>query len=281
MLIYRLHLFTLLLCISGSTAAATPVQRIITLAPHATELAYAAGLGNKIIAVSDYSDYPPQVKNLPKVANYKGIKIEKILSLKPDLVIIWPDGNPPRELQKLKQMGIRTYPAQIHRLADIADNIEALSQYADNPQIGRKNAQQFRQKLAALKQRYQHVRNVRFFYQLSEKPIITIAQDHWPSEVFKFCGGENVFENSPAPYPQVSREQVLLAQPDVIFNSRHAVENLNMWADWSRIPAVRLHHVWTLNSDWLNRPTPRTIRAIEEICNYLDEARKNPSDLNH
>ncbi|SJN55846.1 Vitamin B12-binding protein precursor [Vibrio ruber DSM 16370] len=279
MLIHRFYLFALLLFIPVLTTAATSVQRIITLAPHATELAYSAGLGNKIVAVSDYSDYPPEAKNLPKVANYKGIKIEKILSLKPDLVIIWPDGNPPRELQKLKQMGIRTYPSQIHRLDDIADNIEALSQYADNPRIGHENARQFRQKLTALKQRYQPARKIRFFYQLSEKPIITIAQNRWPSEVFEFCGGENVFQKSPAPYPQVSREQVLLAQPEVIFNSRHAVENLNMWTDWPRIPAVRLHQVWTLNSDWLNRPTPRTIQAIEEICNYFDKARKNTQTL--
>ncbi|MDW6001723.1 vitamin B12 ABC transporter substrate-binding protein BtuF [Vibrio mangrovi] len=275
MFIHRIHLLLLLMILPCLTIAAPPVQRIIALSPHVTELAYAAGLGSKMIAVSDHSDYPPQAQSLPKVANYKGIKIEKVLILKPDLVITWPDGNPPRELQKLQQMGVQTYPSQIHQLSDIADNIEALSQYADNPEIGLENARQFRQQLAALRQRYQHTRKVRFFYQLSEKPIITIARNSWPSEVFEFCGGENVFKESAAPYPQVSREQVLLAQPEVIFNSHHAIKNMDMWSDWSRIPAVRQHHVWTLHSDWLNRPTPRTIRAIKEICQYLDTARQN------
>jgi vitamin B12 transport system substrate-binding protein len=269
------RLISFLLVITPFLTLANPIQRIVTLAPHATELAYAAGLGNKIIAVSDRSDYPPQASKLPKVANYQGIKVEKILALKPDLVITWPDGNPPRELQKLKQMGVRLYPSQIHRLDDIADNIEALSQYADNPQTGLHNAKAFRQKLSALRQHYNHVKKVRFFYQLSERPIITIAQDSWPSEVFEFCGGENVFKGAALSYPQVSREQILLAQPEVIFNSRHAVQNTNMWSSWRQIPAVQNHHIWTLNSDWLNRPTPRTIRAIKEVCQHFDAVREN------
>ncbi|ELC0659237.1 vitamin B12 ABC transporter substrate-binding protein BtuF [Vibrio fluvialis] len=270
----RLWLLTLLCCSTFSYAAA-PVQRVISLAPHATELAFAAGLGDKLVAVSEYSDYPPQARNIEKVSNYQGVKVERIVALKPDLVIAWPAGNPARELDKLKQLGLPIYYSNTRTLDDIATNIEQLSQYADDPSVGQQAAEAFRHQLSTLRKLYATAKPVRYFYQLSEKPIITLAQNSWPSEVFRFCGGENVFEHSPTPYPQVGLEQVLLAQPEVIFTSEHAIENGNIWQRWQeQLPAVRQNHVWALTSDWLNRPTPRTLKAIEQVCHYFDQVRK-------
>ncbi|ASW81838.1 vitamin B12 ABC transporter substrate-binding protein BtuF [Vibrio anguillarum] len=251
------------------------VKRIISLAPHATELAFAAGLGDKLVAVSEYSDYPAQALKLEKVANYQGLNIERILTLKPDLVIAWPAGNPAKELDKLKQLGLTIYATKTQKLDDIANNIEALSQFSDDPSIGQQAARDFRQSLLTLKQSYGSQSKVRYFYQLSEKPIITLAKGSWPSEVFEFCGGENIFANSASPYPQVGIEQVLLAKPDVIFTSEHAIENGTMWQKWQQqLPAVQNGFVWTLTSDWLNRPTPRTQQAIEEVCEHFSVVRQ-------
>jgi vitamin B12 transport system substrate-binding protein len=264
-----------LLLLGASLHANAAIERIISLSPHATELAFAAGLGDKMIAVTEYSDYPEEAKKLERVANYQGIKLEKILTLKPDLVITWPDGNPARELEKLKSMGVATIPSNIRSIDDIATGIEQLSQYADDPSIGLNNAKQFRLELTQLRARYQHVIKVRYFYQLSEKPIITLAKESWPSEVFSVCGGENIFAHSPSPYPQVGIEQVLLAKPEVIFTSEHAINNGNMWDRWKEIPAISHHYVWSLNSDWINRPTPRTLLAIKEVCQHFDYVRQN------
>lgn len=269
----RAFVFTLLL--TSMTTTAKPVERVISLAPHATEIAYAAGIGNKLVAVSAHSDYPRQVKSLEKVANYQGIKIERIIALQPDLIIAWPAGNPIRELEKLKQFGFNIYPSKTDSLQDIAINIEQLSQYSDDPSVGQAAADTYRQALRQLKQRYQTEIPVRYFYQLSEAPIITVAQGKWPSEVFDFCGGENVFASSSAPYPQVGVEQVVIQDPDVIFTSEHAIQNGTMWQDWrEQLIAVKNQRVWSLNSDWLNRPTPRTIRAIEQVCEYFESARQ-------
>lgn len=255
---------------------AEPAKRVISLAPHATELAFAAGLGDKLIAVSEHSDYPEQVQKLETVSNYQGIKLERIIALQPDLVIAWPAGNPARELEKLKQFGIRIYYSTTTSLDGIANNIERLSQYAEDSSIGLKAAQQFRTELAEFKQRYQTEVPVSYFYQLSEQPIITVAKDNWPSEVFSFCGGVNVFENSSAPYPQVGAEQVVLKNPDVIFTSEHAMANGNPWEDWKQqLSAVKNNYVWSLNSDWLNRPTPRTLNAVEEVCEHFETVRRN------
>ncbi|CAH7046544.1 Vitamin B12-binding protein [Vibrio chagasii] len=254
----------------------TKAKRVVSLAPHATELAYSAGLGDNLVAVSERSDYPPQADKLEKVANYQGIKVEKIIALQPDLILAWPAGNPPRELAKLEQFGFNIYYSKTKSLDSIATNIEQLSQYASDPSIGENNAKQYKEQLNALRLKYKDAEPVSYFYQLSEKPIITVAQGHWPSEVFEFCGGRNIFEDSASPYPQVGIEQVVLNKPQVIFTSQHAIENGTMWQSWEEeIPAVAKNQIWSLNSDWINRPTTRTLQAIQQVCDYFDRVREN------
>ncbi|MFZ3409577.1 vitamin B12 ABC transporter substrate-binding protein BtuF [Vibrio chagasii] len=254
----------------------TKAKRVVSLAPHATELAYSAGLGDNLVAVSERSDYPPQADKLEKVANYQGIKVEKIFALQPDLILAWPAGNPPRELAKLEQFGFNIYYSKTKSLDSIATNIEQLSQYASDPSIGENNAKQYKEQLNALRLKYKDAEPVSYFYQLSEKPIITVAQGHWPSEVFEFCGGRNIFEDSASPYPQVGIEQVVLNKPQVIFTSQHAIENGTMWQSWAEeIPAVAKNQIWSLNSDWINRPTTRTLQAIQQVCDYFDRVREN------
>lgn len=254
----------------------TTAKRVVSLAPHATELAYSAGLGDSLVAVSERSDYPPQADKLEKVANYQGIKVEKIIALQPDLILAWPAGNPPRELAKLEQFGFNIYYSKTKSLDSIATNIEQLSQYASDPSIGENNAKQYKEQLNALRLKYKDAEPVSYFYQLSEKPIITVAQGHWPSEVFEFCGGRNIFEDSASPYPQVGIEQVVLNKPQVIFTSQHAIENGTMWQSWEEeIPAVAKNQIWSLNSDWINRPTTRTLQAIQQVCDYFDRVREN------
>ncbi|MCG9552170.1 vitamin B12 ABC transporter substrate-binding protein BtuF [Vibrio sp. Isolate31] len=258
-----------------ATEVAT-AKRVVSLAPHATELAYSAGLGDNLVAVSERSDYPPQADKLEKVANYQGIKVEKIIALQPDLILAWPAGNPPRELAKLEQFGFNIYYSKTKSLDSIATNIEQLSQYASNPSIGDNNAKQYKEQLNALRLKYKDAEPVSYFYQLGEKPIITVAQGRWPSEVFEFCGGRNIFEDSASPYPQVGIEQVVLNKPQVIFTSQHAIENGTMWQSWEEeIPAVAKNQIWSLNSDWINRPTTRTLQAIQQVCDYFDRVREN------
>lgn len=266
---------SLLLSLVSFSLSAQTIERVISLAPSATELAFAAGLGDKLIAVSEHSDYPEQAKNLEQIANYQSINVERIITLQPDLIIAWPGGNPAKELNKLAQFGFTIYNVNTKSLDDIALNVEQLSQYADDPTIGEQAANHFRSQLIAYKKQYHTEEKVSYFYQLSEKPIITVAQDRWPSEVFRFCGGINVFENSAAPYPQVGLEQVIVANPEVIFTSRHAMENADMWQPWhEQLQAIKNHHIWTLNASWINRPTPRTLDAIHQVCELFETVRQ-------
>ncbi len=267
----------LALCIvfcSFSTFA-KPVERVVSLAPHATEIAFAAGLGDQLVGVSSHSDYPEEAKNIELVSDYQSINLERIITLQPDLIIAWPGGNPAKELEKLEQFGFEIFYSKVSELDDIAKNILILSKLSSDPSIGQNNAKMFRDTLSELNEKYQTHVPVSYFYQLSESPIITVAKGNWPSEVFEFCGGENVFEDSLTPYPQVGIEQVLIAQPDVIFSSEHAMRDGSMWMNWQdQLPAVQNGHMWSLTSDWLNRPTMRTLKAVEQVCQHFETVRQ-------
>lgn len=260
------------LCLAASSSYA--IERVISLAPSSTELAYAAGLGNKLIAASENSDFPEQARQLERVAGYSSINIERIIALKPDLILAWRSGGSAKALQQLESLGFTLFYTDSDTLNEIAERIEALSHFSDDPAAGLKTAQTFRQQLAGLRTRYSSRRKVSYFYQLSSSPLYTIALQSWPSEVFSLCGGINIFADAPAPYPQIGFEQVLARAPQIIFNSAHAVQNTEQWLPWrEQIPAVAHNHIWSLNADWINRPTPRSLNAVQQVCDYFDQAR--------
>ncbi|KAE8176952.1 vitamin B12 ABC transporter substrate-binding protein BtuF [Photobacterium carnosum] len=262
--------------ITPSVAAtlAQQTQRIISLSPHTTEMAYAAGLGNKLIAASAYSDYPPAAEKLERVANYRGLKMERILALKPDLILAWQGGNPSRELARLEQLGIKILYSNPKTLADIPKTLEQLGQYADSPQPAQQAATEFRHQLQQLKIANHNKPKVRYFYQLGSTPLMTVADSGWPSQIFQFCGGENIFANSSVAYPQVNQEQVIVRQPQVIFSAQPIADTQQLWAQWQhQLIAIKQHHIYQLNTNWLNRPTPRTLLAIKQVCGLLNQVR--------
>ena len=261
------------LCFASSFIA----ERVISLSPHTTELAYSAGLGSKLIAVSDYSNYPLAAEKLPKVANYRGLNLEEIVALKPDLILAWKGGNPTKDMAKLASLGLRIYYSNPESLQAIANTVRQLGQYTKDPSFADHNADKFLATLAELKKKYDHMPSTPFFYQLSTTPLMTMNDHGWPAPIFQFCGGENIFANSPVPYPQVSMEQVIVKQPSVMFSTSADKNVFNLWKNWVRtIPALRSKHTYFLNADWLNRPTFRSAYAIQQVCKDFELAHSSP-----
>ncbi len=269
-------LFALLLL--PTLAVAAPL-RVISLSPHTTELAYEAGLGDNLIAVSAHSDYPPEALELEQVANYRGINIERVVTLKPDLVLAWQGGNPDKELAKLERLGIEVFYSNPHSLYDAADNIEKLGKWSADPSVAKARADAVRKELAAIEASQQGKAKVPYFYQLSDSPLLTNNGDHWPQPLFSLCGGENIFANSAAPYPQVNIEQIVVKAPQAIFYPAANTQVPLSWKKWQDfVPAVKNHAIFAITGDWLNRPTPRALKAVKQICTALDSVR---SDLGH
>lgn len=265
--------FGLLLCSLfwfNVVIAITPADRIITLSPSATEMAYAAGMGDNIVGVSAYSDYPEDAKNIEQVANWQGINIERILLLKPDLVIAWQGGNPQRSLDQLKALGISIIYSDPQSIEEIADDLVTLSNYSHHPDIALKNAQQLRQQYQALQQQYasnisDHTKR-KVFIQFGMQPLFTTSNSTLQSHITELCGGENIFANSPVAWPQVSREQVLTKQPDLIIFSGKSDQIPTIKAFWQpqlTVPVI------AIDEDSFSRPSPRIINAAQQICEAI------------
>ncbi|CZF84694.1 Vitamin B12-binding protein precursor [Grimontia celer] len=270
--------FLLVLLFLPSLSFAEPL-RVISLSPHTTELAFEAGLGDNLIAVSAHSDYPPAALELEQVANYRGINIERVVTLKPDLVLAWKGGNPDKELAKLERLGIEVFYSNPHSLYDAADNIEKLGEWSENPALAKARAEAVRKELASIEAAQAAKSKVSYFYQLSESPLLTNNGDHWPQPLFSLCGGKNIFAESAAPYPQVSMEQIVVRKPLAIFYPTDREKPMAGWQKWQDfIPAVKNNAIFAVTGDWLNRPTPRALKAVRQICLAMDKVR---GDLDH
>ncbi|MEX3026685.1 vitamin B12 ABC transporter substrate-binding protein BtuF [Proteus sp. STS61-E] len=250
--------------------AITPADRVITLSPSATEMAYAAGMGDNIVGVSAYSDYPEAAKSIEQVANWQGINIERILLLKPNLVIAWQGGNPQRPLDQLKALGIPIIYSDPQSIEEIADDLVTLSSYSHHSDIAIKNAQQLRQQYQVLQQQYastisNHSKK-KVFIQFGMQPLFTTSNSTLQSHITELCGGENIFANSPVAWPQVSREQVLTKQPDLIIFSGKADQIPTVRAFWQ--PQLTVPII-AIDEDSFSRPAPRIINATQQICEAI------------
>ncbi|MDC7690510.1 cobalamin-binding protein [Vogesella indigofera] len=253
-----------------------PAQRVISLAPHVTELAFAAGGGARLIAVDDNSDYPAAAKALPKAGNFRAIDLERIVAAKPDLLLVWLHGPSARQLEPLRQLGIPLFYSQPKRFADIPSNLRRIGQLLGSSAQAEQAARRFEQDLAALRQQQQGKSKLSVFYQVWDKPLYTLNGQHIVSDAIALCGGINIFARLPVTAPVVTDEAVIAANPQVILSAamRHNDDLLKRWQRMPGIAAVQNRQLHQVNGDLLNRPTPRMIEGTRQLCAKLDLARR-------
>lgn len=252
-------------------------RRIVSLSPHTTELLFAAGAGNAVVGVSNFSDYPPAARQIPSIGRINAVDIEKILTLKPDLVVAWHSGNAAAQLQRLRSFGIAVFESQPADYATIASSLERLALLTGTNAVGARAAADFRNRWQALAQRYRERTPVSVFYQVWGQPLMTLNGKHMASAVLRTCGGRNIFADLPQLAPSVSVEAVISADPDAILTPDDAKDQpLEQWRRFDRLKAVRGNHLFTVTADWLNRPGPRILDATAQVCSLLDEVRNKP-----
>jgi iron complex transport system substrate-binding protein len=251
-----------------------PARRIVSLAPHVTELLFAAGAGERVIGASNFSDYPAAAARVPSVGSYAALDLERVLALKPDLIVAWHSGNKPAQLARLRSYGIAVFESQPADFGMIADSLERLSQLAGTEDSGRRAADDFRARWHALQQRYSGRSEVSVFYQIWSQPLMTLNGQHMVSAVLRLCGGRNIFSQLPQLAPTISVEAVIAADPQVILTPGDARDQpLDRWRQYPRMQAVHRNQLYTVNADWLNRAGPRVLEAAGEVCARLDLAR--------
>jgi len=255
---------------------AAPAQRIVSLAPHLTELLFAAGAGSQVVGASAYSDYPPAAKALPRVASAAGVDLEAVLALHPDLVVAWPQAATRRAIDRLEALGLPTYRSEPRTLEDVPRTIERFGTLTGRPSVAREAAQAFRARASQLERGHAARATVRVFYQVWDRPIVTVNGAHLISRIINLCGGTNVFARLPLIAPEIDREAVLVADPEVIIASGASGARpawLDAWNDFPQLRAVADGQLYAMPPDLLQRHTPRVLDGAERLCLILDAAR--------
>jgi iron complex transport system substrate-binding protein len=249
-----------------------PARRIVTLAPHLAEIVFAAGAGEHLVGVVEYSNFPPEAKVLPRVGDAFRVDYEVIAALHPDLVLAWTSGNPPETVQKLRRTGFRVVALEPATLADIAGHIAEVGALAGTSAAANAAATRFRARLAAIEARPRPVARPRVFVQLAERPWFTVTDRHFLGQALRLCGADNVFGDLPGLTAIVSLEAIIETAPEVIVASDMggaAPSPLVAWQAWRDVPAVRSGRTYTLDADLLSRPSARILDGAEALCGLV------------
>lgn len=253
-----------------------PAQRIVSLAPYLTEIVFAAGAGSTLVGTVNYSDYPRQALQIPRVGNYDNFDIERILALKPDLVVAWQSGNPTVQVERLRNLGLTIYLGEPRVFEDVPRNIERLGKLAGNAQTAQQAAAAFRQRYTRLHQRYASRPTLSVFYEIWNQPLMTVNGEHLISRMMQLCGGRNVFTELTPLAPVIDLEAVLKADPEVIIASgmnEQSPEWLEHWRQYPSLRAIRGNNLFFIPPDLMQRNGPRILDGAEQVCRYLEQAR--------
>ena len=253
-----------------------PVERIISLAPHTTELLFAAGAGDKIIATVEYSNFPETAKKLPRVGSYNKLDMERILSLQPDLIVTWKTRATSTQVEKLQKLGLHVVFTEPRSLTGIAEELKRLGKLVGSEQKASHAANEYLNKLEQLKSKYQGKNKLRAFYQIWDKPLMTINGEHLISDVMQLCGLENIFANINNLVPRISEEAVLKQDPQVIIAGGMAKLNsewVKKWQRWKTLSATRHNALIDINPDIIQRHSPRILQGASELCEKADTIR--------
>jgi iron complex transport system substrate-binding protein len=263
---------------TGSTVTlAAPARRIVSLAPHATELLFAAGAGDRIVGVLAPADWPPEAARLARVGTAAGVDLERIVALRPDLVIVWPY-LAPAQIERLRAIGAAIFVSDPRTPEAIAVELERLGTLAGTSAQATGAAAAFRAHLAGLERREADAPKLKVFYEIWNQPLYTIGGGHLISAAIRLCGGENVFAHLALPAPAVGVEDVLAARPEAIIAGTDDGLRpiwLDGWKRWRELPAVAHGNLFVVDANLLHRAGPRFVAGLEQLCTALDRAREN------
>jgi iron complex transport system substrate-binding protein len=252
---------------------AAPAKRIVTLAPFLAELAFSAGIGDRIVGVSDYSDYPEAAKRLPRVASAAGISLESVAALQPDLVLAWQDTLGRADLERFTALGIPVFVARARSILDVGRLYGVVEKLTGTRSP--KPLHEFHEKLRkAMRKPDQPA--TRAFLEVWHQPLTTIAGAHWMNEALAFCGATNVFQDLAGVAPVVSWEALYARDPRVIVGAGSAPDAATFraqWRDRATLDAVKNGRLVFVEADLIQRPTLRLADGVVQLCEGLRKAR--------
>lgn len=250
------------------------LKRIVSLAPHVTELIYAVGSGDRLVGAVEYSDYPPEANTIPRIGDAFRVDYERLEILQPDIVIGWESGNPPEMIERIRELGFRVELVDANTLDDVAGQIEKVGALTGATAQAATLATELRLQLAELRANRSAGIQPGVFWQISANPYYTITGQHVLNEIIELCGGRNIFADVGGMAAPVSLEAILAREPDVIVAAVHPLSDSwqSGWQRWTELPAVERQQLYSVDSDLVSRPGPRLVEGAAEVCRVLATA---------
>ncbi|WP_339416983.1 MULTISPECIES: cobalamin-binding protein [unclassified Pseudomonas] len=257
----------------ASSAQALAAERVISLAPSLSEIVAELGAADLLVGVLDGGDRPAALAQVPSVGRYGQLDMERLLSLKPDLILLWPGSVGPAQREQLQRLNIPVYVSEPHSLEQLTTQVHAIAEQLGRPEAGRQLAAQLRQRLAELRQRYQRAKPLRVFYQVWNPPLYTVGGGQIISDALGVCGARNVFDDLTLPAPQVNIESVLQRDPELILVGDQAQKEA--WRVW---PAMATR-VRVVPDKGLERPSGQMLEAVARLCQVIAPDLSQPTQI--
>jgi len=251
-------------------------RRIISLAPGATEMLFAVGAGGQLVATVEYSDEPPAAKQVPRIGDVTAVDIERLVAMHPDLVVVWPGGGNPAQIEKIAQLGIPIYRQQVNRFADLPVSLRRLGALTSDRSVADRAARSLDESLARLAHEYGGGKHPTVLLEVWNRPIYTVGGTHLMSDALTLCGVRNVFGDLKELGPVVSTEAVIARNPDIIVAAAPPGEGARWLEEWKRfgsLNAVRNGRLISFEDQRLSRLGPSVVSATEGLCKALAAAK--------
>jgi iron complex transport system substrate-binding protein len=250
-----------------------PPRRIVSLAPGATEMLFAAGAGAQVVATDDASDEPPAARRLPKLGDLADVDMERLIAAKPDVVVVWPYGTSPAQIALLVRLGVPVYREEPLTLAGIAASIRGIGRLAGTSAVADRVASALRARVTTLRKRYGAVADApTALLEVWDRPLYTVGGREMMSDALRICGVRNVFEDLPQAAPAVSVEAVIGRNPDIIIAAAPPGKGAAWLASWRRFPmlrAVRSGRLIDFEDQGFSGLGPRAIDATAALCRKI------------
>jgi iron complex transport system substrate-binding protein len=251
-----------------------PVKRIVSLAPSITEILFDMGLNGEIVGVTDFCDYPKAVLNKPRIGGFVNPSIEKIVSLKPDVIIGIRDGNRIETIHRLDDLGFSVYMVDPKGFDGVIKTVQNIGEVVARKDESRRIIRDTMMRKEKIVRFTQSLSKPKIFFQVCNAPMITVGRETLTNDLIRMAGGRSISEDESSSYPLYSIEAVILKSPEVIIISsmekhKNSINLVKEWQNWKSIPAVKSGSIYVIDSNLVDRPAPRIAEGLEVLARMI------------
>ena len=251
-----------------------PAVRIVSLAPSCTEIIAGLGFQKKLVGITEHTDYPPEVLNLPVVGSYVNLNLEAIVSLQPDLVIATDDGNPEPVIDRLRELSIPVFVLNLRTYENIQESILSLGKFLGAESEAKAQVEKMSLVAQCIHEKTKNVRKPTILFVYESYPFVTAGSGTFTDQLIEMAGARSITHDVKISYPRLTIENVLAKNPDVVIETSmdprtEEKAKLKWWKQWPMLEAVKKNRIHVLDSRNLDRPSQRIVLGFLQLAKTL------------